>query len=136
MIRTQARQLGQDGAAATEFVLIAPLLVILFFGIIQFGLVMFRSQVVEAAAREGARVASVGLETADIESAVAAAATGFNASDITTAHDDCDDIGDDVTVTVTVDPSAYSFDVPFLGAFAPAYGAQATYRCEKATGDG
>lgn len=50
----------QRGAAALEFALIAPLLVLLLFGIIEFGRVWSARNVYISAAREGARVAAVG----------------------------------------------------------------------------
>ena len=53
----------EDGAAATEFALIAPLLILLFFGIVWFGLLIYRAQVLESATREGARQASIGGDT-------------------------------------------------------------------------
>lgn len=50
----------QDGAAAVEFSLIAILLFSLLFGILHFGLTYSRQQGLHAAAREGARLASLG----------------------------------------------------------------------------
>jgi Flp pilus assembly protein TadG len=49
----------ERGASAVEFALVLPLLVLLVFGIAQFGIAFFRYQGVQAAAREGARVASL-----------------------------------------------------------------------------
>lgn len=54
---------AQQGAAAVEFGLILPLLVMVVFGIIEFGTAYNRSQGMEAAVREGARFASAGTET-------------------------------------------------------------------------
>lgn len=48
------------GASAVEFAIVLPLLVLFLFGIITFGLALNRQQGMEAAAREGARLASVG----------------------------------------------------------------------------
>lgn len=50
---------SQRGAVAAEFALIMPVLLILLFGIIQFSIAFNRHQAVHAAAREGARVASL-----------------------------------------------------------------------------
>lgn len=52
------REHGEQGASAVEFALILPLLLLLVFGIIQFGLVFFGYQGLQASAREGARFAS------------------------------------------------------------------------------
>jgi Flp pilus assembly protein TadG len=52
----------QDGAAAVEFALIAPILFMLIFGIIQFGIAWSQKEIFVQAAREGARYAAVGCE--------------------------------------------------------------------------
>ncbi|MEK7788130.1 MAG: TadE family protein, partial [Chloroflexota bacterium] len=44
------------GAAAVEFALLLPLLMLLLFGIVEFGLALHRQQVLATASREGARV--------------------------------------------------------------------------------
>jgi Flp pilus assembly pilin Flp len=51
---------GQDGAAAVEFALLLPLLVLLLFGFIQFGLAFNTRIQATNAAREAARQAVVG----------------------------------------------------------------------------
>lgn len=45
----------QEGVAAIEFALILPVLVLIIFGIIEFGLLLFNKQVITNASREGAR---------------------------------------------------------------------------------
>lgn len=55
-----SRESGERGAAALEFALIVPVLLLLVLGIIEFGF-MFQAQLaLTHAAREGARMASVG----------------------------------------------------------------------------
>ena len=49
----------ERGAAAVEFAMILPLLLLLVFGIVQFSLAYNRQQGLHAAAREGARIASL-----------------------------------------------------------------------------
>ncbi|CCK80433.1 TadE/TadG family type IV pilus assembly protein [Desulfobacula toluolica] len=46
---------SQDGAALVEFAIVFPLLLTLIFGVIEFGLFLFNTQVITNAAREGAR---------------------------------------------------------------------------------
>ena len=53
---------GQDGAAAVEFALLLPLLVLLLFGFIQFGLAFNTRIQATNAAREVARQAVVGID--------------------------------------------------------------------------
>jgi Flp pilus assembly protein TadG len=45
----------QKGAAAVEFAIVAPLLFIILFGIIEFGLLFFDKAIITNASREGAR---------------------------------------------------------------------------------
>lgn len=49
----------QQGAAAVEFAVILPMLLLLVFGGIEFGLVMFNKQVITNASREAARAGIV-----------------------------------------------------------------------------
>lgn len=49
----------QRGAVAVEFALVLPLLLILLFGIIGFGVMMYNQAVITNAAREGARWGAV-----------------------------------------------------------------------------
>ena len=51
----------EKGASAVEFAIILPILVMLVFGIIQFGLVFNKYIAITHATREGARLAAVGL---------------------------------------------------------------------------
>jgi Flp pilus assembly protein TadG len=48
------------GAAAVEFALLVPIFLVMVFGIMDFGLVLYSKTVVNNAAREGARTASLG----------------------------------------------------------------------------
>ena len=52
----------EDGAAAVEFALLLPLLVLLLFGMIQFGLALNARIQATNAAREAARMAVVGID--------------------------------------------------------------------------
>jgi Flp pilus assembly protein TadG len=45
----------EEGAAAVEFAILLPLLMLILFGIIEFGLVLFNQEVITNASREGAR---------------------------------------------------------------------------------
>ncbi|MHA1221536.1 MAG: TadE/TadG family type IV pilus assembly protein [Candidatus Heimdallarchaeota archaeon] len=49
----------QNGATAVEFALILPLLILLIFGIIEFGLLLYDQQILTNACREGARAGVV-----------------------------------------------------------------------------
>jgi len=56
----------QDGASAVEFALVAPLLVILLFGIINFGVGFLQVQSIRAGLREGGRAAATGASVDEI----------------------------------------------------------------------
>ena len=54
--------MSQKGATAVEFAIVLPLLVLLIFAMIEFGLYLFNRQVITNAAREGARYGVVARE--------------------------------------------------------------------------
>ncbi|HET7516300.1 MAG TPA: TadE/TadG family type IV pilus assembly protein, partial [Actinomycetes bacterium] len=55
-------QRGEDGAAAVEFAFLLPLLVLLLFGFIQFGIALNTRIQATNAAREAARTAVIGID--------------------------------------------------------------------------
>src|SRR4030095_15952256 len=62
---------GEKGAELIEFALVFPLLLLVMFGIMDFGLLFQRYEAVTNAAREGARVAVLpGYAQADVEARV------------------------------------------------------------------
>jgi hypothetical protein len=72
------RKSHDRGSAVIEFALVLPILVMLVFGIFQFGLFFNRQQGFHAAAREGARVGAIPTTTADdIEGRVDNALSGI-----------------------------------------------------------
>ena len=87
VLRTRATR-GERGAAAVEFALIVPILLLLVLGMIQYGLYFWSAQGGSSAAREAARRAAVGDYTA---------CTAF--------HDDVrgriDSLGDAANATIT-----------------------------------
>jgi Flp pilus assembly protein TadG len=50
---------GQEGAAATEFAIVLPLLLVLVFGIIEFSILLYDKAMITNASREGARAGIV-----------------------------------------------------------------------------
>jgi len=53
------RRNGQRGAALTEFAIVLPLLLLLVFGIIEFGVLLYDKAMITNASREGARAGIV-----------------------------------------------------------------------------
>jgi Flp pilus assembly protein TadG len=95
------------GAAAVEFALVAPVLMLLVFGMIEFGRLVMVQQVLTNASREGARVGILDdSTTADVAASVSSFLTSSNISGatITVSPDPPSSAGygDAVTVTVTV----------------------------------
>ena len=131
----------QDGSAAIEFAIIAPLLFMLIFGMLQYGLAFFQVQNLRAAVREGARVAAVRGAPADVKAAIAAASTGSlsgTSSDWAYSQSPatCSDAtsGSPITVTLTALPTAvvdtFSINVPFLPPFVLTPTISGSFRCE------
>ena len=108
---------NQNGASAVEFALILPLLILVVFGIIEFGLLLYNQQVITNASREGARAGIVvGLDRPINEHETISHNTAFNycSNHLVTFSDNPSPLsisppptsgaaisGDDLTVTVT-----------------------------------
>ena len=110
IVRRRVRVGEERGAAAVEFALVFPVLVLLLVGIIEFG-AMFNAQLlVQGAAREGAREMSLTGSVTQAQSAALGVAPGLSpaltTADVTVSPATCTD-GTDVTVTV-------HYDKPFL----------------------
>jgi hypothetical protein len=69
-LQLATRLRSEAGAELVEFALVLPLLLLVLGGIVDFGMLMQRQQVVTNAAREGARLAAVGYSDADVLSRV------------------------------------------------------------------
>jgi len=73
VVRLPARVRSQAGAELVEFALVLPMMLLIFGGIVDFGLLLQRQQVVTNAAREGARIAVLpGYSSADVQARVTA----------------------------------------------------------------
>ena len=64
------RDRSSRGAAAVEFALLVPILLLLVFGIVDFGFMLNRDAVVNNATREAVRTASVGGTSAEVTATV------------------------------------------------------------------
>jgi Flp pilus assembly protein TadG len=81
--RLLRRFLGERGAAAVEFAIVAPLLFLLVFAIIDFGFAFHGWDAVQNAAREGARVGAVTPSVAQIQARVRSASSFLDQSKVT-----------------------------------------------------
>lgn len=136
-----------------EFAIIAALLFLILFGIIQFGIALHRSQGLEAAAREGARISAIGATVADIRARVRIADSLFADADVGVTVDveegnapgpvtsdtavPCSlaGIGGLVRVRAQVLPNpAYAIVIPLWGNQEITYTSTGRFRCERAGG--
>ena len=137
-LRKRTRQ--EDGAVAVELVIITPILVIILFAIIQFGVIWSQMETYVSAAREGARYAAVrcqpdsssGCTTGMVQARVATAAGSYwNPSKISgfSSSPTCgtSTIGGLVTVSWS---QQLSYSIPFLGAHTYTAQIKGAFRCE------
>lgn len=132
----------EDGAAAVEFALIAGVLAMLIFGMLQFGLAFFQLQNLRAATREGARLAAVGAPLSAVQGKVNQASLNAIPGDngaITYQMCPADpDDADSARVSINLASGSlpgslqdiFSVDIPFVPTInitAPVYG---EFRCE------
>ena len=105
---------SERGAAAVEFALLLPVLLILVLGIVEFGRAFQVQATLAAAAREGVRVMALQDDAAAARAAVRDASTSLNPAvtdaDIAVAPDTCTAGAGDATVTIT-------YRQPFLTGF-------------------
>ena len=73
------------GAAAVEFALVLPLLLLVLFGIIDFGRALNAQLTLTQAAREGVRLAALGYPNATVEARAQAAAPALSGVTVTVA---------------------------------------------------
>jgi Flp pilus assembly protein TadG len=95
---SRAAQAGERGASAVEFAIIASLLFLILFGIIQFGIAYNRVQGLNSAGREGARAASIGTPIGDVVSRVRTAQSLFKQTDVHVTIEYCNDANVDCAV--------------------------------------
>lgn len=119
------RKRSEDGAALVEFALIAPLLLLLLLGIIEFGWLFGQYNDVRHGAREGARYASVnGASTAAGIATYTCDAMDLSSSGAVTIDIEADpsdgtaSIGDTGTLSVTLDVNSLS-NAPIISGFLP-----------------
>ena len=118
----------------TEFALVLPFLFVVIFTIFEFGIAFNRAQAIEAAAREGGRLASIGTTTeAQVQARVTSALAGMPMDGpVNTAVNPPGTVcasrqGETVTVTVTTN---HNIDIPFLTPVVIPMSGQAVFRCE------
>jgi len=112
------------GAAAVEFALVLPILLVLVLGIVQFGITFSQWLEMEHAAREGARWGSIGYAVPDIRAKVRASAPGLNPpltdeQIAITPADPLNASGEPITVAITYDTMVLPLIGPLIGQAGP-----------------
>jgi Flp pilus assembly protein TadG len=106
----------QKGQSLTEFALVLPILALLLFGVIQFGIVFNNYITLTDATRAGARKAAVSRRAPDPSgtciAAIRASASNLTQSQLTTACESSWQPGVDVSVT-----ASYPYSISLLGVF-------------------
>jgi len=107
---------SEKGASAVEFALILPILIILVFGIVQFGIAFNNYITITHAAREGARIAAVDLNNTDLKNIIIERAfpVQINEDDIVISTPEGTNIGDPVEVEITYN---ISITIPLVGSW-------------------
>jgi Flp pilus assembly protein TadG len=111
-----AKRLMRDerGQTMAEFAVVLPILVVLLFGIVQFGILFNNYVTLTDAVRAGSRTAAVSRDASDPESAatasVRASASGLDQSSLAVSVSSPWQPGSDVTVTAT-----YPYAIKLLG---------------------
>jgi len=123
----------ERGASAVEFAIILPVLIMLVFGIVQFGVAFNKYISLTHAAREGARLAAVGAyeeDPAAFEQKVRDSAPSVEIEDIDVENPDGIRIGNPVRIVLKGE--IFFIDIPFAGRWGPIeLTGQATMRREK-----
>jgi Flp pilus assembly protein TadG len=135
--RARGRAAEERGVAAVEFALILSLLVMLVFGIIEFGRTYSQYEVFLNAAREGARTGAIRHSQSDMQSAVTNASTGYTLSATPTITVDgvaasdppCNDqtVGHSVAVSWN---QTFAISIPLLPAWSPSVRIRGVFTCE------
>jgi len=118
--RRAASDSRDRGSVAVEFALLLPVLLLLIFGIIDFGRAINAQITLTQAAREGARLASLGYSTSAVTTRAQSAATGLSPVTVTVTSSCPAGAGVGVDAVVTTSYT-FSFVTP-VGAFAAMFG--------------
>ena len=112
------KRFGERGAAAVEFAILLPVLMLILFGIIEFGMIMYSREVITNASREGARSGIVQATAKPTEAQIQAVVTNYlNGTGIDPNVTTISVVGEGLTapntLTVTV-TYPYNFFVPVI----------------------
>ncbi len=113
------------GAAMVEAAIILPILLMLIFGIIEFGRAYNAKNTLNQASREGVRKYALTQDFAQGEAAAKHAATSLDPNDLTVTATACNP-GDPTELEVSY---PFSYEIPFVGSRSFAMTSKAVMRC-------
>ena len=139
-MRRALRFRDENGAVAVEFVLLLPVLIVILFGIISFGIAFWKMEIYVSAAREGARYAAVrcasdsttGCTNGLIATKVQSAAVGYPITPGSPSEDIvCNDTTAAAGQSVTVSWLQHiTIQIPFLPDLSRDVTVKGVFRCE------
>jgi Flp pilus assembly protein TadG len=109
--RSSGRKKSDRGSVAVEFALVLPVLLLIVFGIIDFGRALNAQIALTGAAREGVRLAALGYPDAAVQARAAAAAPDLSGVTVTVAASCPPGAGPSADADVSVSYS-FSFITP------------------------
>lgn len=115
------RSAGDRGVAAVEFALLLPLLLLIIFGLVDFGRALNAQITLTQAAREGARVAALGGATSQVQSRATLAADPLSPVTVTVLAPCLTNYGSEGYDAQVQTSYSFSFITP-VGAFAAMFG--------------
>jgi len=112
MLNFNKKFINEKGASAVEFALLLPVLVMIVFGIFEFGIAYNNYIALTHAAREGARLAAVGKDLDYIKSHLMSPSVSIESVTIDPLTPSARVVGEPVTVTVT--GKVLHIEIPFV----------------------
>lgn len=122
----------ERGAVAVEFVLMAPILLLVLFAVISYGRLFSEISVMTSAAREGGRVAALRGSSGEVQSAVASAADPYTVSGPISVSTTCteENRGAFVTISWTQSFTAIKESIPLPLPMPGSRLIKGVFRCE------
>lgn len=115
-MRTVSRKRNEHGAALVEFAILAPLLILLLFGIVEFGYTMGQLNDVRHGAREAARLAAV--NAGSVNAMATTACNSMSISGGVFTFTDGGTTGNEAAVNLTASRISLT-GLPFISSFLP-----------------
>ncbi|MBI4261201.1 MAG: pilus assembly protein [Actinobacteria bacterium] len=125
----RSRLRREDGVAAVEFAIVSTVLFLVLFGIIEFGRTYSEYEVLQGAAREGARRAAVRAPADEVVAAVYAAAEPYTPSSGPAVSGQCSEttVGQQVSVSWN---QSFEISIPFMPPATITRTITGVFRCE------